>query len=313
MIDSLIKAIRAWGESGDTATPESAGIDRANGWEAIYSQARASGGKAPERTVFNRLLLEITTALVALRDHGASLEWDAEVSYIHPAFVFGSDGNPYISRSSSTNRDPTSSQGSAAWSRLNIPASPSNRGLVELATAAEAIAGIDNVRAVTPAGLLAFANVLDIKFMTASGAYTAPAQARRFLIVLTGGGAGGNNNYGGHAGGSLIAWHTANAQLPRTQVTIGGGGASGSAGGNTTFGNLYTAPGGMQPNNTNASGNNWIRIRGGADNLTQAGDYVVGGASIWGGAGAFGASRRRNSAGLVVDAAAGMAIIVAMR
>ena len=156
--DSL--TIKKWATSGDVRTPEDRGLTRSVGWPADFSQV---GGRRPTREVFNRLFRELTAMAVELNTHGSLLEWSDRLNYVHPAAVVGSDLQPYLSKmASGPNQegaiDPTGPQGSTRWRPLAEPApdaSTSVKGLVELATDAEAKAGTDTERAITAAGLAA--------------------------------------------------------------------------------------------------------------------------------------------------------------
>ena len=88
--------------------------------------------------------------------HGAGLEWDSSISYEHSALVTGSDALLYVSVQDSTNVDPVNDSDESHWRPLNTSppnASATERGIVELATAAEVATGTDAARAITPAGL----------------------------------------------------------------------------------------------------------------------------------------------------------------
>lgn len=255
---------------GDTATPESVGITRSEGWDSVYSQSRSSGGKAPERTVMNRLLLELTTALVAFRDHGV-LEYDDEVTYSHPAVVFGSDGFLYQSLPGNpfSGIDPAGSQGHTKWVRLLVPD----------------VSG----------------RLLDVRVMTASGQYQAPVNARRFEAIVTGGGQGGHANNAGNAGGTAFGWWTEPSRVT-FNVTIGSGGGTNPAtlGGasHIRVGNSYRlrAWGGGHSNNVNSSASNsdygsgnLFHSRGGYASELVLQNTNVGGSSFWGSEGVLGA------------------------
>ena len=279
-ISSLFKAIRTWGSSGDTATPESVGIDRADGWDNIYSQARASGGKAPERAVMNRLLLEMTTGLTELRDGGAALPWDAEVNYSHPALVRASDGNLYDSLADSIGINPVGSQGNTRWTRAVPPA-------------------------ITPSGLL-----LGVNFFTASGTFRPPSNARRFFVILTGGGAGGGSNNRLQAGETIFRWYTRSSSISSIRITIGAGGSANANGGDSRFGTFIpsiAASGGGSASNLNVNSVNQLSIAGGQGDPTgNFHDQRDGGASFWGTHPAYGAAGSRGSS---LGGANGVAVI----
>ena len=118
--------IRKWAESGDVATPESQGLDRATGWPANYSQPN---GDVPEREVMNQILMELSALGVDLNTHGL-LEWDSSIAYAHPAAVMGSDGQPYLSVADSQGVDPVADNGNANWKLLALQGPTGPIGLV---------------------------------------------------------------------------------------------------------------------------------------------------------------------------------------
>ena len=118
--------IRKWAESGDVATPESQGLDRATGWPANYSQPN---GDVPKREVMNQILMELSALCVELNTHGL-LEWDSSIAYAHPAVVMGSDGQPYVSVADSQGVDPVADNGNANWKLLALQGPTGPTGLV---------------------------------------------------------------------------------------------------------------------------------------------------------------------------------------
>ena len=76
-------------ESAQKQTPEDAGLTRTEGWPIAYEQINS--GKTPERTVFNQLVNEITSALIDIAENGV-LPWDTEVNYSANAFVTTTGG-----------------------------------------------------------------------------------------------------------------------------------------------------------------------------------------------------------------------------
>ena len=106
-----LRITEKWAGSGDAVTPESQGLTRAAGWTGSYSTA---GGDLPKREVFNGLFLEITALLVELNTRGW-LDWDASTTFIHPAFVVGSDGSVYASVQGSVGQDPTTDTTDTYW------------------------------------------------------------------------------------------------------------------------------------------------------------------------------------------------------
>ena len=160
--------ISKWAATGDVEDPEDGGIDRSIGWDISHSQP---GGSLPKREHINQILRELSAQGVEVNVHGAGLEWDSSISYEHPALVTGSDALLYLSVQDSTNVDPVTDSGESHWSPLNTSfpsASTTQRGIVELATNAEAAAGISASKVITPAGL---------SFLTAT-------TARRGLVEL---------------------------------------------------------------------------------------------------------------------------------
>ncbi len=110
--DALL--IEKWAADGTVQTPENAGVDRATGWDAIYSTPAEAGGKQPERGVVNQLFRELSALAVELNTRGL-LEWDSSVSYVHPAYVIGSDIRIYVSGRNSTGVDPVTDTTHADW------------------------------------------------------------------------------------------------------------------------------------------------------------------------------------------------------
>jgi len=105
--DSLL--IEKWAATGETETPETAGMDRDKGWDAAYS---VSGGPRPQRKVFNELFKEHTAMLDELNKAGALLEWDGTViDYAIGSVVKGSDNVIYFATAASgpatTAKNPT--------------------------------------------------------------------------------------------------------------------------------------------------------------------------------------------------------------
>ena len=154
--DSLL--VRKWATASGAVleTPEASGLTRAVGFPAAYGEdmARSLG-------LFNQQVREVSAAFVEIAQRGI-LEWNAAQRYEHQAWVTGSDGNLY--RSVRSSGGPTQSQNpvvdlnSAYWLRfvLSVPTSTTaRRGTIERATVAEARAGTDTERAVTPAGAAA--------------------------------------------------------------------------------------------------------------------------------------------------------------
>ena len=77
---NALKIFTSWAKTGDRETPESQGIDRDKGWESVYSTDLASGGKAPEREVFNQLIFERDEALREIGTYGVP-NWSSQIVY----------------------------------------------------------------------------------------------------------------------------------------------------------------------------------------------------------------------------------------
>ena len=106
--------IEKWAATGNVATPESQGLVRAVGWPSSYSQPN---GDLPKLEVLNQQFREYSALAVELNTRGL-LEWDATVSYVHPAVVMGSDGRLYVSVYHSTGVDPVTDTANASWKLL---------------------------------------------------------------------------------------------------------------------------------------------------------------------------------------------------
>ena len=108
--------IQKWADTGDRTDPDASSLTpplvRVTGWPASFSRV---GGNAPRRRVFNQLFRELSGMAVELNEHGGLLEWDTNVSYIHPAFVCGSDNDLYASVQDSTGIDPTTDSDDSHW------------------------------------------------------------------------------------------------------------------------------------------------------------------------------------------------------
>ena len=152
--DSDALLVRKWAAASTVvATPESAGLDRAQGFPAAYSEDMAR-----TLAVWQQQMREATALFEEIGERGI-LEWDAAQSFEHPAWTGGSDGELYrsvqSSGGSSPAQNPVTDTNDVYWRRfeVSVPTSTTGRrGTIELATAAEARNGEDDQRAVTAAG-----------------------------------------------------------------------------------------------------------------------------------------------------------------
>ena len=151
-----------WADSGDRIDPDDANLtpalDRDDGWPSSFSDPQ---GDTPRRQVFNQILREITGMLVEINTRGGMLPWDSRISYVHPAFVFGSDERMYRSQQDSTNENPVTDTAETYWEPLiktvsgtispsTAPqASETLAGISEWANQAEMDAG-DSLRVARP-------------------------------------------------------------------------------------------------------------------------------------------------------------------
>ena len=169
-------------ETGDVEDPASGGLTHAAGWTSTYS---TSGGALPKREHFNWLFLVLGALGVEINEHGI-LEWSGTPAYGHPAVVFGSDDALYISVQDSTNEDPTTDTSDTYWRLLLPDASATVKGLVELATAAQAATGTSSTLAVTPAGLASALPDRVLWLPASSGSAPASNGASPFRADVTG-------------------------------------------------------------------------------------------------------------------------------
>lgn len=151
-----LRLLTKWASTGDVQTPEDAGLARAAGWPSSYEQ---NGGDKVSRRVFNQIFRELSGLAVEINRRGI-LEWDTAIDYVHPAAVLGTNATVYISTADSGPNsggsvDPEGSTGGTRWASLTPDGSTTARGMLELATSAEATAGADTARAVNAAGVRA--------------------------------------------------------------------------------------------------------------------------------------------------------------
>ena len=128
----LIAADDKWAGNANTtdlAEPGDDGIgvtSRNAGFQEIYSRAE---GEKPERELFNQIFKELSGAIIELNQRGSSLEWDENITYIHPAIVFHNDtnGNPFYFRSKQNSKGEEPAGVSDYWEQIVItPATESD-------------------------------------------------------------------------------------------------------------------------------------------------------------------------------------------
>ena len=136
---------------------------------------------------------------------------------------------------------------------IPIPATESLSGLIELANEAEADAGTDATRAMTPALVkrrIDAGSTVDFQRFTASGTWTKPAGASMVYVELIGGGAAGRSGnetfqrFGGAPGGRVRKLFQASELGATESIVVGDGGrAGGSNATNSRFGMKVIARG----------------------------------------------------------------------
>ncbi len=148
-------------------------------------------------------------------------------------------------------------------------ASVTAKGVSELATDAEASAGTDTARVVTPSGLAQFNtdHAWSLQTFTTSGTWNRPSGCTRVKVyVIAAGGAGGGavatssgqcSAGGGGAGGGMAMEEIDVTSTSSATVTVGAGGtgasgASGGSGGTSSFGAFCSATGGAGGNASTA-------------------------------------------------------------
>lgn len=174
-------------------------------------------------------------------------------------------------------------------------ADTTTKGLVEIATDAEVIAGTNTGG--TGASLVmtpgqAKTNyekkVSTVQVFTSSGTYTAPAGLKYAVVEMVGGGAGGvynSSGNGGGAGGYARKILSASTIGTSKTITVGTGGGANTSGGNSSFGSLITSNGGTVPTGGTATGGD-INIQGGNGGIGFTAQYTsvggIGGNSMFG-------------------------------
>ena len=156
--DDALRIVKWASNSALLETPESQGLTRAIGFPESYGI-----DVARRLQTWQQQLREVTALLVELAQHGGPLPWHASQRYDHPARVTGSDGELYRSTNSSggddPSRDPVGDVNNLYWEQVEVTipvSSTTQRGIIEMTTRAEALAGEDEERAVVPADAAAY-------------------------------------------------------------------------------------------------------------------------------------------------------------
>lgn len=172
--------------SGDkVAIPDPTQVDGSVSYEKGFTvdyqldQASDPDAKDIPRDKFNSLMSDVTEAIRQIQTTSApsfitsAANGGSPFSYAKSVVVQWTDGKLYQSLVASNTADPTDA---TKWQEVEpvqtIPdASETVKGILELATAAEAIGGTDTLRAVTSAGLAAFKNLAASGYMKFPGGF----------------------------------------------------------------------------------------------------------------------------------------------
>ena len=105
------------------------------GWGPEYAQTGSEDH--PEREVFNWHFKRLSAYAKEGNEHGAGREWDASITYITPAYVFGSDGLLYFSTNKTLDENIPSTNpttdGQTAWKAFNSDVADGAVGTDQLA------------------------------------------------------------------------------------------------------------------------------------------------------------------------------------
>lgn len=129
-----------WASGGDSIYPGD--TKYATGWQV----------EIPPRQYFNFIDNKQDQMLAHINQHGIVV-WDSETEYqANKSYVQGSDGTIYRAIQTHTNQDPVADVTNTYWQNpLALPvATEAIAGIAEVATAAEALAGTDDTKIMTP-------------------------------------------------------------------------------------------------------------------------------------------------------------------
>ena len=108
---SLVEIWGANAAASNFATPADEGFQIADAFPVSYSTPM---GDVPPAELFN-WAWRIFTAITAELNTRGLFEWDAGLSYVHPAAVLGSDALIYVSVRDNTGVDPTTDTSNSDW------------------------------------------------------------------------------------------------------------------------------------------------------------------------------------------------------
>ena len=183
----------AWAETAATTIPDPPIPNttyRDTTFDGTDANAAWPYAKIVDSSMFNQYLYLATLILMQEQAQGI-LSWSPTQQYTvaNGALVFGSNGKIYKSIADSLNQDPVSA--TTYWKVVGESASTTVEGGVKLATSAEAIAGSDALKAITPSTLAA----AFVSSKTANGYVKLP-------------------------GGLIIQWCTGTGQRTETAQTV---------------------------------------------------------------------------------------------
>lgn len=158
--DPATIVLTRWASTGQRSTPAELNIPVSEGFDEEFSER---GGEYPPRRLFNQRWYAEDSLVLELNK--GVMEWAATIAYVQHDWVKGSDGRAYACKLANTGNDPVAQGSETYWQPLiNTPdgtlqaptplsATQTRQGVIEIATNAETRAGIESLKAVSPAGL----------------------------------------------------------------------------------------------------------------------------------------------------------------